>query len=45
MTGDKLGKLLKSLIRKEFPRSNKIRLYVMGEFDDEEALSTRRKII
>lgn len=42
---DKLGKLLKTLIRREFPRSNKIRLYVMGEFGEEEALGTRRKII
>ena len=42
---DKLGKLLKTIIRREFPRSNKIRLYVMGEFQEEEALSTQRKII
>ena len=42
---DKLGKLLKTVIRREFPRSNKIRFYVMGEFQEEEALNTRRKII
>lgn len=43
--GDKLGKLLKTVIRREFPRSNKIRLYVMGEFQEEEALGIERKII
>jgi len=43
--GDKLSKLLKTLICKEFPRSNKIRLYVMGEFQEEEALGVQRKII
>lgn len=41
----KLNKLLKTLVRREFPRSNKIRLYVMGEFFEEEALDIRRKII
>jgi len=42
---DKLKKLLKTLLKKEFPRSKKIRLYVMGKFVDEEALNTIRKII
>ncbi len=42
---DKLKKLLKTLLRKEFPRSKKIRLYVMGKFVDEEALNTKRKIL
>ena len=42
---DKLKKLLKILLKKEFPRSKKIRLYVMGKFVDEEALNTIRKII
>ena len=45
ITPDKLRKLLKNLLRKEFPRSQKIRLYVMGKFMDEEALNIRRKII
>jgi len=45
ITPDKLRKLLKTLLRKEFPRSQKIRLYVMGKFMDEEALNIRRKII
>lgn len=40
---DKLKKLLKTLLKKEFPRSKKIRLYVMGEFKEEEALNTGRK--
>jgi hypothetical protein len=42
---DKLKKLLKTLLKKEFPRSKKIRLYVMGKFVNEEALITKRKII
>ncbi|MDH4204765.1 MAG: hypothetical protein OEV45_04485 [Desulfobacteraceae bacterium] len=42
---DKLKQLLKTLLKKEFPRSKKIRLYVMGKFVDEEALNTIRKII
>ncbi len=42
---DKLKKLLKILLKKEFPRSKKIRLYVMGKFVDEEALNIIRKII
>jgi hypothetical protein len=42
---DKLKKLLKTLLKKEFPRSKKIRLYVMGKFVDEEALNTKRKIL
>jgi hypothetical protein len=42
---DKLKKLLKTLLKREFPRSKKIRLYVMGKFVDEEALNTKRKIL
>jgi hypothetical protein len=42
---DKLKKLLKTLLKREFPRSKKIRLYVMGKFVDEEALNTIRKIL
>lgn len=42
---DKLKKLLKTLLKREFPRSKKIRLYVMGKFVDEEVLNTIRKII
>jgi hypothetical protein len=41
----KLGKLLKSLLKKEFPRSRKVRLYVMGEFREEEAMQIGRRIV
>jgi hypothetical protein len=41
----KLKKLLKTLLKKEFPRSKKIRLYDMGKFVDEEALNINRKIL
>ena len=41
---EKLKKLLKSLMKKEFPRSRKIRLYVMGRFAEEEVESTKRQI-
>ena len=41
---EKLKKLLKTLVRKEFPRSRKIRLYVMNRFT-EEALVSKRKIL
>ena len=42
---DKLKKTLKTLLKKEFPRSHKIRLYVMGSFNEEEAKNTDRKIL
>jgi len=42
---DKLKKTLKTLLKKEFPRSHKIRLYVMGKFNEEEAKNTARKIL
>ena len=29
-----IGKLLKILLKKEFPRSNKIRMYELGEFEE-----------
>jgi hypothetical protein len=41
----KLKKLLTAILRKEFPRSHKIRLYVMGKFIEEKARSTTRKIL
>jgi hypothetical protein len=41
----KLKKALKTILRKEFPRSRKIRLYVMGRFSEEEALCTKRKVL
>ena len=42
---DKLRKTLKTLLKKEFPRSHKIRLYVMGEFNEEKAKNIDRKIL
>ena len=42
---EKLKKLLKTLLRKEFPRSNKIRLYIMGEFKEDGAQNVKRKIL
>lgn len=45
VTPGKLKKLLKTLLKKEFPRSKKIRLYVMGKFLDEDAFNTKRKIL
>ena len=41
----KLPKLLKGLLKKEFPRSHKVRLYTPGVFDEVTALSTDRKIL
>jgi hypothetical protein len=41
----KLKKALKTILRKEFPRSRKIRLYVMGRFSEEEALGPTRKVL
>ncbi|THB71051.1 MAG: hypothetical protein D6E12_01865 [Desulfovibrio sp.] len=40
----KLRKLLKTLLKKEFPRSTKVRLYSLGEFSDEQA-DVKRKTI
>lgn len=42
---DRLKKLLKTLLKKEFPRSTKVRLYTMGAFKESEALDNKRKII
>ena len=42
---EKLKKVLKTLLKREFPRSRKIRLYVMGRFSEEEALNIKRKIL
>lgn len=40
-----LKKLLKTLLKKEFPRSNKVRLYTMAQYDEKEARNTKRKIL
>ena len=42
---EKLRKSLKTLLRKEFPRSKKLRLYVMDKFVEEDAIKTKRKIL
>jgi len=41
----KLEKALSTIFRREFPRSNKIRLYRMGAFSEETLGSLKRKII
>ncbi len=41
----KMRKLLKTLLKKEFPRSNKIRLYNLGPCDPEESAAVKRKKI
>ncbi|MFP4085069.1 MAG: hypothetical protein ACLFP9_09605 [Desulfonatronovibrio sp.] len=41
----KIKKLFKTLLKKEFPRSTKVRVYNMGVFDEEEAENTPRKIL
>jgi len=41
----KLKKLMKVLLKKEFPRSNKVRMYIMGEFEESEVFKTKRKTL
>jgi hypothetical protein len=41
----KLEKTLSRIFRREFPRSNKIRLYRMGEFDEDTCKTLKRKVI
>jgi len=38
----KLRKVLKTLLKKEFPRSRKIRLYVLDKFEEGDALNKRK---
>jgi hypothetical protein len=45
LKSDKLKKTLKALLKKEFPRSHKVRLYVMGKFHEENVKNTARKIL
>jgi hypothetical protein len=42
---EKLRKVLKTLLKKEFPRSRKIRLYVLDKFSEGEVLNTERKLL
>jgi len=39
----KLRKLFKVILKKEFPRSHKIRLYTMGKYNEKEAKTIKRK--
>jgi len=41
----KIKKLFKTLLKKEFPRSTKIRVYNMGEYNEETAENTQRKVL
>ena len=41
----KLSKLLKTLLKKEFPRSHKVRLYDLGEYSPEKFAGIARKKI
>jgi hypothetical protein len=41
----KLEKALSTIFRREFPRSNKMRLYSRGEFTEDTFGSLKRKII
>jgi len=40
-----LKRLLKTLLKKEFPRSNKVRVYAMGEYVAGEAEEVGRKVL
>lgn len=41
---DKLPKLLKTLLRREFPRSTKVRLYDLGPYEPGQTAPARKKI-
>ncbi|MEN8142733.1 MAG: hypothetical protein ABFQ82_03940 [Thermodesulfobacteriota bacterium] len=41
----KLKSLLRTLLKKEFPRSNKVRLYTMAEYSPDGAARIKRKKI
>ena len=41
----KLRRLLKTLLKKEFPRSRKVRLYVMGKFREAETMDIERNVV
>lgn len=41
----RVEKMLKTLLKREFPRSTKIRLYTLGEFDEAAWRDTRRKVL
>jgi hypothetical protein len=41
----KMKKVLQTLLKREFPRSRKIRVYTMGEFREEKLRRTERKLL
>ncbi|GAW92548.1 hypothetical protein [Calderihabitans maritimus] len=41
----KLKKLFKVILKKEFPRSHKIRLYTMGKYNEKDIKAIKRKKI
>jgi hypothetical protein len=45
LKSDKLKKTLEALLKKEFPRSHKVRLYVMGRFEEKDIKNITRKIL
>ena len=42
---EKMRKVLQTLLRKEFPRSTKIRLYALGPCDPDETSTQERKVL
>lgn len=41
----RLSRTLKELRRREFPRSNKVRVYDLGEYDPDAAAPAQRKVL
>ncbi len=41
----KIKKLLKAMLKKEFPRSTKVRVYNMGVFEEHTAQNIERKVL
>ena len=42
---EKMRKLIQNLLRKEFPRSTKIRIYALGPCDPTDAITRERKVL
>ena len=45
ITFDEISRIFKKILKREFPRSHKIRLYTMGLYDKEKAQGIKRKKI
>ena len=45
LKADKIRRILANLLKKEFPRSQKIRLYVMGKFIEPDHKEIKRKVL